>query len=303
VLLTGAVGTAGVLLWGYISERYLADFMPFLIVASGVGLIELWRRFEGRSPKFRWTFLGAMTVVAIYCVAANTAIAIAPSEQFSHTQVLDFVSKEQSLSLTSLADSVQHGAALPDWAPAGKLFMVGDCSGLYLSSGFSEADVPGLEIDHYTWIPVEQDPAYTHAIWFTFNHPAKEFRKSVTLLTYGASSLVLEPAGPGYFRVVLERSGTAIKWPISDSVRKPISVLHEPFQLQVTTDPNLHQIQVLWFGTYFITHYIAGNGPPVVHSTRTAPGATLPEVSVVEKPVYGASTSLCRSLQSGPSES
>ena len=40
VLVAGAAGTAGVLLWGYISERYLADFMPFLIVAAGIGLID-----------------------------------------------------------------------------------------------------------------------------------------------------------------------------------------------------------------------------------------------------------------------
>jgi hypothetical protein len=300
VLLTGAAGTAGVMLWGYISERYLADFLPFLIVASGVGLIEIWRRFEGRSRRARGTVLAIVSVLAVYCVAANTAIAVAPSTQFSRSQLQDFVSKQQSLSLTSLAASVHHGASLPNWAPYGQLFMVGNCSGLYFSSGFSEVDVPGLLIDHYTWLPVEQDRAFTKGIWFTFNHPGKDFTTPVTLMTYGKSSLVLEPAGTGWFRVKLEHSGTSIGWPVTASVRKPISALHEPFQLQVTTDPNLHQIQVLWFGTYFITHYIAGTGTAIVHSTPATAGGALPEVTVVQKPAYGyGNLSLCRSLQSG----
>lgn len=298
VLVTGALGTAGVLLWGYISERYMADFMPFLIVAGGLGLIEIWRRFEGRSATVRGRVLAALTVVAIYCVAVNFAIAAGPSEQMTRSQLQDFVATEQSYSLTSLAASVHHGNTLPDWAPYGQLFIAGDCSGLYLSSGFSEKDVPGLLIDHYTWIPVEQDPNFTRQIWFTFNHPAKYFTKPVTLMSYGDARLVLEPAGRGYFQVNLEHSGTSISWPRTSSDRKPISALHEPFQLTVTADPNMHQIVVLWFGTYFISHYIAGTGPPVVHVTPRTSGAPLPEVSVVDKP-YSSSMSLCRSLQRG----
>ena len=132
VLLTGAAGTAGVLLWGYIGERYLADFMPFLIVASGIGLIEIWRRFEGRSRQGQGeSSWASCPSLAVYCVVVNTAIAVSPSEQFTQAQVQDFVSTEKSLSLTSLADSVQHGTTLPDWAPYGQLFMVGNCSGLY----------------------------------------------------------------------------------------------------------------------------------------------------------------------------
>jgi hypothetical protein len=265
-------------------------------VASGVGLIEIWRRFEGRSSRVRWSILGIVTVVAVYCVAANFAIAAAPSEQMSQSQIQDFLSTEQSLSLSSVADSVQHGTNLPDWAPYGQLYMVGDCSGLYLSSGIPEANVPGLLVEHYTWIPVEQDPAFTHQIWFTFNQ--EDFTRPVTLMTYGASSLVLEPDGKGYFIVQLKHSGSSIGWPSTYSQRKPISILHEPFQLEVTTDPNLHQILVLWFGTYFITHYIAGPGPAVVHTTPATSDGSLSQVTVTEKP-YSSSMSLCRSLQRG----
>jgi hypothetical protein len=224
----------------------------------------------------------------------NTAIAASPTTQFTHTQVQNYVSAQKNLSVSSLADSIQRGSTLPNWAPYGQLFMVGNCSGLYLSSGFSEANVPGDLIDHYAWIPVEQDPAFTRQIWFTFNGPAKDFTKPVTLMTYGAASLVLQPVGTGSFRVALEHSGTSINWPPAAAVARPISVLHEPFQIRVTTDPNLHQIVVTWYGDYFITHYIAGAGPAVVHATPA--GGPLPEVSVVAKPVP-SNTKLCRSLQ------
>ena len=47
-----------------------------------------------------------------------------------------------------------------------------NCSGLYLSSGSNMADVPGQQIEHYTWRPVEQSSTFTHTIGFTFNRPA-----------------------------------------------------------------------------------------------------------------------------------
>ena len=114
VLVTGAAATAGVLLWGYISERYLADFMPFLIVAGGVGLIDVWRRFEGRSRRARGSVLAIISVLAVYCVVANFAIAVEPAPQMTSAQIQDFVSTEDSLSISSLANSVQHGTTLPN---------------------------------------------------------------------------------------------------------------------------------------------------------------------------------------------
>jgi hypothetical protein len=53
ILVTAVAGTAGVVVWGYISQRYIADFMPFFIIASAVGMIEVWRLLEGRSRRAR----------------------------------------------------------------------------------------------------------------------------------------------------------------------------------------------------------------------------------------------------------
>ena len=53
IILAAAAGTAGVLLWGYIAERYMADFMPFLIVAGAIGFIDVWRRLSTRTRRAR----------------------------------------------------------------------------------------------------------------------------------------------------------------------------------------------------------------------------------------------------------
>ena len=42
---------AALLLWGYIAPRYLADFVPFLVLASAVAMADIWRRMEGRSRR------------------------------------------------------------------------------------------------------------------------------------------------------------------------------------------------------------------------------------------------------------
>ncbi|MGH9078734.1 MAG: hypothetical protein ACRDYE_01410, partial [Acidimicrobiales bacterium] len=297
VLVAGAAGTAGVLLWGYISERYMADFMPFLVLAGGIGLIDVWRRLAARGRRPKRVALGAIATVAVYCVVVNLAIASFPVKQWTAAQAARFVSVQQSLEPQSLGATVHRGTNLPYWAPAGQLFITGQCSGLYLSSGNTSKDVPGQQIEHFTWSPVEQPASFTREIWFTFNRPASQFTQPVTLMTYGASQLVLTPVPGNRFQVVLRNSGTTINWPWPHSGDKAISVLHEPFRIAVTTDPNLKSIYVDWYGSNLLQHYLGGSGPAVVHTTPPPPSGSLPEVSVQERPGPPSSMSLCNSLE------
>jgi hypothetical protein len=316
VLVGAALGAGGVLLWGYISQRYLADLMPFFIVASAIGLIDIWRRLEARTGRTRKVALGALVTLGIYCIAANMAIASFPVSQWTPAQSARFISAENSLSVDSLSSSVQHGSALPDWAPAGKVFIAGDCSGLYLSTGNDMKDVPGQQIEHYTWMPVEESPSFVHVIGFTFNRPVSQFHDPVTLMTYGHSRLVMEPVPhiPGFVRLHLYDSGTNIGWPSPIGWKFPIHAweIHGQFQISVTIDPNLNRFLVSWYGNQtMINHYVAGPGPAVVHQTESpAPGSPSPVVTVASVPlreshVYASlqtgqfQLSLCRSLNQG----
>jgi hypothetical protein len=300
VLLGAAAGAGGVLLWGYISQRYLADLMPFFIIAAAIGLIDIWRRVDGRSLRLQAFALGAVVILCLYGIAANAAIASFPVNQWSTAQFARFVSVEKSLSIDSLAGSVRHGSRLPYWAPAGQLFAMNNCSGLYISTGNDMEDVPGQQIAHYTWKPVEQSPAFTRTIGITFNQPVSDLTRPVTLMTYGKSSLDIEPYIPGYAQLQLYDSGTSISWPSSIGWQLPIaaSALHDQLRITVTTDPNLDYMVVKQYGDEnLIGHYVAGDGPPVVHATPVVPGSALPVVSIANLPNGGTSpTTLCRSL-------
>ncbi len=65
LFVTGAAATTGVLLWGYIADRYLADFMPLLVIASVVGIVDLWRRADQRPRRLKLTLFAAVAVSSV----------------------------------------------------------------------------------------------------------------------------------------------------------------------------------------------------------------------------------------------
>jgi hypothetical protein len=300
ILIGGVAGAAGVLLWGYMSQRYLGDLMPFFIIAAGIGLIDVWRRLENRPRRARGTVLGVTVVAAVYCVAANLAVAAFPIASWTNTQAVNYVTAEKGLSLTSLRSTVLHGNSLPYWAPAGQLFAMNNCSGLYLSTGNNMTDVPGEQIAHDTWVPVEQSPSFTQTIGFTFNRPVSDLNHPVRLMTYGASTVVLARDDPGWVQVQVLNSGTPISWPppSSWSFHVTNAMLHGHLFVTVTTDTNLDSIVVNWYGhEKMFNHYIAGQGPAVVTPTPTSPGSALPPVTVVHLPTrVTTNMDLCHSL-------
>ena len=272
--------------------------MPFFIVVSAVGMIEIWRLLEGRSRRARGWVLGGLCALATYGVAANVAVALWPVPQFSQTQTAGFVQAQQSLSLGSLGASVRTGGTLPYWGPSGELFAVNHCSGLYLSSGDDSSSVPGQQIEHYTWMPVEQSPAFTREIVFTFNRPVHLLTHTVTLMTYGSASLVLVPVQPDSVRLVLKNSGTSIAWPPAHGWILPITYLHSQSRFTVTVDPNLHALILQWYGWQYLDHYIAGQGPIVVRTTPQPPVGTTPVITVANLPTKTPPhpMALCHSL-------
>jgi hypothetical protein len=279
-LLTAAAGTAGVLMWGYIADRYMADFMPFLILAGGIGMIDLWRRFAGRSGRARKYFLGGIAALAAFGVAANVATAIEPNPQWNTYQFRSYLAAQEHLSIQSVAATIRHGATLPSYAPAGQMFEVGNCSGLYYSTGESYSSVPGQQIQHLTWKPVVQQSDFSHTIQVTIRDP--RLPKPVPLLKYGKSTLVIERAGPGRARLQIENPGASqITWPTTTSWTFTVKRNYVPW-FDVMTDPNLHSIEVRWAGEFMVGHYLAGDGPAVVQVTHAKPGGTAPSVSVVD---------------------
>ncbi len=81
LLVSGIAGTA-LFVWGYIAPRYLADFLPFLVLASGVAMVDIWRRLEPKKLSVRFAWLAGICLVALFTIVANIGIAVIPNEEW-----------------------------------------------------------------------------------------------------------------------------------------------------------------------------------------------------------------------------
>jgi hypothetical protein len=172
---------------------------------------------------------------------------------------------------------------------------VGDCSGLYVSTGISYSTVPGQQLEHLTWIPVEQGPGINHTMTVEFNRTVRAGDRPVVLLTYGPSSLVLEPTGTDRVRFVVEHAGApSVHWPPTSTASVPV-VPHTVYGVVAMTDPNMKEILAGGMGVG-VEHYLAGDGPAVVVTTPASSGNDAGPVTVTDISPAPSSMSLCRSL-------
>jgi hypothetical protein len=300
LLLASAAGGTGALILGYITERYLGDFLPFLVLAAVVGLVDLWARIGGRSRGARATLLVAVTVAGLFSVAANVGVSLTPTSQWTTAQLKRFVTFQHQVTPGPLKSTVQQGDTLPYWAPAGQLFAANRCAALYVSNGRNFTDVPGQQLQHFTWLPVEQGPGINHTIDFSFDQPVAALHQAVPVVTVGRSSLVIEPAGAGQVRFRVENPG-APSPDYPSAVGSPWRpVLHYVYQLDVMTDPYLRSIFAQFSnGDGIVSHYLAGRGPAVVQTTGPATSGGPPPVSVTDVTGPPPNMGLCRALIRG----
>ena len=304
LLLASAAGAAGALLWGLITERYMSDFLPFLILASAVGLVDLWTRVGTKRRGARTALLAVVAGAGLFSVAANVGVSLTPTSQWTTAQLKRFVTFQHQVTPGSLTSTVQQGDTLPYWAPAGQLFAADRCAALYVSNGRSFKDVPGQQLQHFTWLPVEQGPGINHTIDFSFDQPVSALHQAVPVVSVGRSALVIEPAGAGQVRFRVENPG-ALAPGYPSAVGSPWQpVLHYVYQLDVMTDPYLRSIFAQFSnGNGIVSHYLAGRGPAVVQNTGPATGGSAPVLSVTDVTGPPPNMSLCRGLIRGAATS
>jgi hypothetical protein len=287
-LIGAAAATAGILVWGYISHRYMTEFIPVLVVASALGLVDVWRRVDGRGRRARvWAFT-AVGVLGFFGVTANLLIASAPADSVAWEghRVRSYVKLQQSISdITGhpLDDNIVRATRLPDYAPADKLVVVGDCNSLYLSTGETE----------HPWIPVELGETDLRV---TLRGPMTS-RERVPLVTLGADPyaiLSVESDGRGRIRF---RVDDTYPYPYlfarssTDWMRASQDRTH---RVRVVTDQELHQFAVSVDGERVSERRLLPPGPQVVHDRpvdRT--GAPAPLTVQERRP---PENNLCRSL-------
>ncbi len=151
------VGTFGSLEIAYIAERYLADWMPLLILAGLAGLAVVVERSRSMARWARRAIVVGGCALALFGVVTNLALAILYQRELnpwgpqtsSRAQFVDLQERiDQGLygNPPQGVTIVQH---LPRIEPAGSLVILGNCAALYQSNGAS-------------WSAVEQSAADGH---------------------------------------------------------------------------------------------------------------------------------------------
>ena len=298
LLAAGSAGAA-LLLWGYIAPRYLADFVPFLVVASAVALADIWRRLEGRSRRLRIGAFTVITLVALFTIVANIGIAIVPNEEWTPTQVLNFVQTQNSISNITghpLEAEVHRGDALPPWAPAGELFVVGDCDGLYISNGENYSTIPSQQYTRTTWMAVQRGHAYQRTFSVTAHHlvPAGT-SQWMPMLDVGPAT-VSAKATPSRFPGQVQVSfnlvhGNSITYGLPSLITVGTSV-----DVVVITDPLKHLVEVTIRGENFLTTTVDQVDPVAVVPQSAPGGHQSPALSAADVTATSPQPKLCQSL-------
>jgi hypothetical protein len=297
LLASGSAGAA-LLLWGYIAPRYLGDFVPFLALASAVAMADIWRRLEGRSRGVRAGALGVLALVALFSIVANVGMAVVPNEEWGPTQTLNFVEAQNSISNVTghtLSANVVRGNALPTWGPAGQLYVVGNCDGLYISNGENYSTVPSEQFVRTTWMTVERGHGFVHTFRVTVARPVSGGVESIPLVRIGKATvtLVATPAAAG--------SGVRVAFILSGqgSPIQGVSFGADPgtrHTVVVTTDPVKHQLGVTMDGTNALSRTLLGGGPVAVPVTPAPSTGGPPVVTVVNTTADSPEPALCESL-------
>jgi len=286
-LLAGAAGTVGVFVWGYVSNRYLADFLPVLFVAAAVGMADIWRRLSRRPARTRSAWTALIAALAILSVIINFGIASTPADAgaWQGTKVQAYVKNQEDLSRAMgnpIAANVVQGTRLPAGAPADTLFVLGNCAGLFLSNGES----------YNPWIPVSCGAPLRHDFAVIFTRSPRALQR-IALVTMGrdvVSTVYLEYQG--------SRMRVAFDDPLfgTDSAWTPIT-RGKTYRIDVVADVPRQSVAVDFDGGQVMQSLISsgetqtrGLVPPPAY--RTLAGPLLLSVQPV-KP-----SPLCTALQS-----
>lgn len=295
-LIVGAGATFVDFELGYIAPRYLGDFLPFLVLGGAIGLVDLWRRWEGRSKAALRTGVVAVVALALFSVAANLGIALSSQTQWTPTQAANYLGAVATVSDATghpLTGQTTQGTVLPFWAPANEVFVVGNCAALYISSGVKFDTVPTFQIERSTWTPVEQSNSFTTSMYLTFNTSPSKLGTGYRLMSIGLDTIFVRAAPHGRAQFVLGDP----RYPIFGPPFKPVLGAH--YGVTVVTNTVLHTISVTTGYASVLSGLVSGvpfGSPAVVQRQPTEVYGLVAPLTVNQVPSPKTDVSLCRRI-------
>lgn len=289
-LLAALAGCSGIIVWGYLAPRYIADLLPFLVIASFVGLVDIWRRIGGRRHNVRLALLASVIVLGVFGIAANVASASTPNDEWSLTQSLHYVQMQKSISDKTghpLVSNVVRGSSLPPWAPADQLFVAGNCRALYISNGMNYSNAPRQQYEHAAWMTVQYGPGIVYDVPFTLQGPTDHIIGKVPILTVGSDTVWIEQAPQSQVAFGLDDAriptvGPA--WPL-----KPGFLYH----IELDVDPYRRFLSLTALGHTLLNAQWANGPVGTVSASHPVPGGYPFTIAVHERP---QDIGLCRSI-------
>ena len=227
-------------------------------------------------------------------------ISITPQAVWSGNQVLHYVEFQKSISDVTgdpLATNVVRGNVLPTFAPADQLFIVGDCTSLYISDGLVSFTNIGPVLNalllQRLWQPVELGQSIRHTLDITFHAPITDIGSSIPLVTVGtkpASILSVQPYGTDAIRF-------SFAGPFGSAVSTAVPIQESrTYRFTIVTDSNVHDVSVTAGQDELLSGVLASPGPVLVHTTNFSLGHPPPPMTVIEATGPTPDMSLCRSL-------
>jgi hypothetical protein len=161
LLIASAAPAAAMLLYGWIFERFVADFLPLLVLAGMIGLVDVWRRIGSRPRATRMFVLVVAGALAWFSILANLGFSSTPDAFWSRTQLANYISVQRSFSnLTGhpLDHKVVVASHFPGPEPIGTLFVQGRCTALYFAFSTVPSQLLASGLPQLYYAPVERKP-------------------------------------------------------------------------------------------------------------------------------------------------
>ena len=292
VLAAGAAA-ATIIPFGYIANRYLTDFIPFLAIAAAVGLQALmpWLT-RGANRSWQRVAIGGVVALALFGAWVNFGLSLNYQRLWSYNLdppiVADYLTFQNNMGGIGPVQRVGSGSPLPDGiGHSGALVVVGDCDAMYLSDG-----LPLNVVKRSPWNAVEQTRAAGHLdLEVTFTNEQVGTRVPILAFEDSPATLIAEYVEGG--KIMFEFNDPSENLIVRGLPRK--IDIGSTYHLDVRADQNVDLMvvrmnDVVMLDAFFDsdgTDYVLGRNMGTPGVTSTFPG------TISERPT---SAPLCRQL-------